>query len=304
MNTIKSFLNAFVILATLSFLAAGCDKTPKSSVTNSSQPPAAAQQPPIAAQQPPSPIQAEPFHGQVYKSLNGRTVLTLVSRDECEIAEGGTTLLCKYTKQDDKLRIVTTALGTSQVLYFRFTDQGLDDNKGNVLLSPDKYAAALEVVRQQQEAALAKQREEEAKRQAEQHKQEVIAKSEAATPTIATIAFADSYVIRQDEIDFHKANPNFRKWGNIQVSETQLIYTTMRSDGVGGTASPGLLRYLHQISEVESDNHFVLTNQYPSGISQAELLRFKSQSEALAAHDTIASALEAWKKKFPEAVLP
>jgi hypothetical protein len=31
-------------------------------------------------------------------------------------------------------------LGTSQVIYFRFTDQGLVGNDGTVLLSPERYA--------------------------------------------------------------------------------------------------------------------------------------------------------------------
>jgi hypothetical protein len=60
------------------------------------------------------------------------------------LAEGGTTLLCKYTKPNDTLRVVTTALGTSQVIYFRFTNQGLVDNNGNVLFSPEGLAANIQ----------------------------------------------------------------------------------------------------------------------------------------------------------------
>ena len=85
--------------------------------------------------QPAPAIQAEAFHGQVYKSGDGRTVLTLISKDECELNERGTIFLCKYTKPNDTLRIVTTALGTSQVVYYRFTSQGLEDKDGNVLFS-------------------------------------------------------------------------------------------------------------------------------------------------------------------------
>ena len=51
-----------------------------------------------------SQAQAEPFHGQVYRTFNGRTTLTLISAAECEIRDGTTTLLCKYTRQGDTLR--------------------------------------------------------------------------------------------------------------------------------------------------------------------------------------------------------
>lgn len=95
-------------------------------------------------------VQAEPFQGQLYRSFDGRMVLTLISRDECELNTRGTTLLCKYTKQSDALRVVATAMGTNQVIYYRFTDQGIQNNDGEVLLSPDRYNAAIEQVRMAQ----------------------------------------------------------------------------------------------------------------------------------------------------------
>jgi len=53
-------------------------------------------------------------------------------------------IICGCQKQEDKSgQESTTASGTIQVIYFRFTDQGLDDNNGNVLLSPERYTAAL-----------------------------------------------------------------------------------------------------------------------------------------------------------------
>jgi hypothetical protein len=124
-------------------LATGCSKSPNIT-TDSSQ------------------LQAEPIRGQVYRSLDGGTVLTVISRDECELREGGTTLLCKYTKQADALRVVVTAMGTTQVIYYRFTDQGIQDNNGGVLLSPERYAAAVE------QARAAQEREQRARQEAEQ----------------------------------------------------------------------------------------------------------------------------------------
>ena len=63
-----------------------------------------------------------------YQSIDGNHAITIVSSEELELREGSTTLLCKYTKQDEKLRIVETVNGTNQVLYFRFTNQGLEND--------------------------------------------------------------------------------------------------------------------------------------------------------------------------------
>jgi hypothetical protein len=93
-------------------------------------------------------------------------VLTLISKDECELNEHGTIFLCKYTKQNDNLRVVTTALGTSQVLYYRFTNQGLQDNDGNVLLSPEVFSEF------QRQAELARLAQQEAQAAAERQKAE------------------------------------------------------------------------------------------------------------------------------------
>lgn len=126
--------------------------------------------PPTASTNPAAPVQAEPFHGEVYRSFDGRTTLTLISRDECELREGGTTLLCKYTKQADALRVVATAMGTNQVLYYRFTDQGIQDNNGAVLLAPQRYAAAMEQARVQQERQDRMRRDAEQQRMAEENR--------------------------------------------------------------------------------------------------------------------------------------
>jgi hypothetical protein len=160
-------IKPLAILAALSFLTTGCNKQAAPPPTPSN----------AVAQSPPS-IQAEPFHGQVYKSIDSRTVLTLVSKDECELNQGGTILLCKYTKPNDTLRVVATALGTSQVLYYRFTDQGLQDNAGNVLFSPEGYTAAI--------ARLESQRK--AKQIEEQRVARVAVESKIASKTNATFA--------------------------------------------------------------------------------------------------------------------
>jgi tetratricopeptide (TPR) repeat protein len=115
-------------------------------------------------------VEAEPFHGAVYRAFDGNTVLTLISRDECELQNQRQTLLCKYTKQPEALRVVVTAFGTNQVIYYRFISEGIQDNEGRILLSPESYLAAIERAREQREQAErarmeSEQREREAERQ-------------------------------------------------------------------------------------------------------------------------------------------
>ena len=125
-------------VASLALLATSCNKSPNSAIT-------------VSRDGQPASIQPEAFQRQVYRSLDGVSVLTLTSREECELNEGGTTLLCRYSKEDDKLHVVTIALSTSKEIYFRFIGEGLQDDKGNVLLSSQPYATAIEKVRRQQE---------------------------------------------------------------------------------------------------------------------------------------------------------
>jgi hypothetical protein len=89
-------------------------------------------------------VAPEPFKGSVYRSADDGTTLTLISADEVEFATNGTIHLCKYSKQDGRLRLVLNAFGTTQVIYFRETPTGLIGNDGSSLLSPEPYAAAKE----------------------------------------------------------------------------------------------------------------------------------------------------------------
>ncbi len=154
-------IKPIVILSVCTVLVGGCGKSPTTTNSSDSQPR-------------PAPIEAEAFHGQVYKSLNQRTVMTLISKDECELNDNGTILLCKYTKQNDNLRVVITALGTSQVLYYRFTNQGLQDNNGRVLFS--------------QEGLLEAQRQVELEMRAKQEAQEAADQQRAESQRLADLA--------------------------------------------------------------------------------------------------------------------
>lgn len=168
MNVVKLCPPIALLLITLVVL--GCDK--RSATENSSQP---------------QRVEAQPFHGQVYRSINGQNALTLVSSDELELREGNTTLLCKYSKQPDALRVVMTAMGTNQVIYFRFINVGLQDNEGRVFLSPQAYVAAVEQSRIAQERAENEQREAERQQKEHQaHLTDLLAKAKEHHRTIRT----------------------------------------------------------------------------------------------------------------------
>lgn len=90
------------------------------------------------AEQRVNPVQPKPFKGQVYRAIDDRLVITLVSPDELELQTGGANLICKYTIQDDALRVVANIRGAAQALYYRITDEGLLDNDGSVLYTSSR----------------------------------------------------------------------------------------------------------------------------------------------------------------------
>ena len=88
---------------------------------------------------------------QTYRMIGGRSVVAIVSSDELEIRQGGENLVCKYTKQDNKLRVIVNALGTTTAKYFDLTPQGLVDEDGDIFYEPanyDKVMAQIELNRQ------------------------------------------------------------------------------------------------------------------------------------------------------------
>ncbi len=82
---------------------------------------------------------------RTYRALDGQRVISLVSADELEIREDGQNLVCKYTKQDGKMRVVVTAQGTTTAQYFNITPRGLVDEQGEVLYDQTAYLARVKM---------------------------------------------------------------------------------------------------------------------------------------------------------------
>jgi hypothetical protein len=83
--------------------------------------------------------EANAFDGEAYRTKDRSEAITLLSKDELEIKRGGLNLICKYTRQDGQLRVVVTVMGTSHALYYRVTEDGLEDEKGTIFYKPSRF---------------------------------------------------------------------------------------------------------------------------------------------------------------------
>lgn len=129
-NHIFSWLPRVMAVLLLAIQLAACSKQ-----TNTTKQPA----------KPPEP------KNQTYRMIGGHSVISLVSSDELEIRQGGENLVCKYTKQDGRLRVVVNALGTTTAKYFNITPEGLVDEDGDTYYEPatyEKITAQIELNRQ------------------------------------------------------------------------------------------------------------------------------------------------------------
>lgn len=91
---------------------------------------------PESGNQPAKPTEVK---NQTYRMIGGRSVVAIVSSDELEIRQGGENLVCKYTKQDNKLRVIVNALGTTTAKYFDLTQEGLVDEGGDIYYEPETF---------------------------------------------------------------------------------------------------------------------------------------------------------------------
>ena len=98
-----------------------------------------------------------PFKNEVYRAVDDVKVITLISTEELEINENGSNLVCKYSKQGDKLRIIVTAFGTTQAVYYRITDKGLEGEDGSILYSPSAFDTVMRRIAQARNNAALKQ---------------------------------------------------------------------------------------------------------------------------------------------------
>jgi hypothetical protein len=121
-------------------------------------------------------VEAVARNGELYQTRNSRSAITLISSDELEYRVDNTTLLCRYTDQGNALRVIMTALGTQQVLYFRRVPNGLMSNDGILYLN----ATGLGEIKRHEEIARKQQMEQEAAVERERIERERVAAIVAA----------------------------------------------------------------------------------------------------------------------------
>lgn len=89
------------------------------------------------------------FKRTTYTTADGRERITVMSSTELEISTGDENIICKYSREDDVIRAVMTAFGTSRAVYYTVTPDGLRDKHGKIFYS----AGALDRVRREAEDA-------------------------------------------------------------------------------------------------------------------------------------------------------
>jgi type II secretory pathway pseudopilin PulG len=129
-----------------------------------------------------------------YRTRDGRSWIRLVSSNELEYRHEGTTFLCKYSVQDESLRVILTVLGTQQVLYFKRTPEGYASEQGESYMTP---AAIADLQRREQAAREAQQRAQQA--QAARRAEEERLAREAAQREAEVKRLADERASKESE---------------------------------------------------------------------------------------------------------
>jgi hypothetical protein len=282
------------ILAISTLLLVGCDQ---SSSKN-----------PIIASTPNTSTQ--PFHNEVYKSMTSGDVLTLISKDECEIVSGGTTFPCTYTKQDGRLRVVLTALGTPQVLYYQPTGDGVVDNNGQVLLSPEKYAKAIAErenrERQQREKEQARLRAEEAARREHERLEKLVVEAEKETTILSQYDLSSFSITYDGRNGLYRGKIRFD--ANVKISDVGIHITTFGTmeDGyknkneyhISFCQLRGIADLADSVTEFKVD--YLAGHWYDE--THFGLIRFRDKESAKEAYNVLVKAFKNWKEKYPGVV--
>ncbi len=233
----------------------------------------ATEEPPIKMS---SPATAQPFQRQVYQSFDGGHTLTLISPEECELSEGNTILLCKYNKQAGDLRVVTTVMGSNQVLYYHQAGENLQTNDGIVLLSAKELSAA-------KEHAIQVERQ----RQQEQDRRRKI-----------TIG---SRIVSKKLFTFDKLRDDNVISAVVSDTEVMLHFRASSTDKHVWFGDIYSLR----VADGNAKNVVVFWLGDPfNGGGIGQNLTFEDDATAAQFYDVIIEAMLAWRKKFPDALLP
>lgn len=93
-------------------------------------------------------------NGKIFRSADEQQSIKIISSDELELTRDrtGPHFVCKYSKESESLRVVATVLGTTQALYFKVTDQGLQSDDGTIFYDSAHFEGANRTVKLEVEA--------------------------------------------------------------------------------------------------------------------------------------------------------
>jgi hypothetical protein len=237
-----------------------------------------------------------PFTKESFQTIDGQESLTLMSRDEAELRERGTSFVGKYTEENGKIRVTATIMGTNQAIYFERVPDGLRSSNGVLLLSPVSYASAVEQQRkeQQRQAAAAEEerqrqrRAEEKQRAEEQRVAAVVQKSKVSTKRLAAYdlprgnAWREPLSLVLTDVDLQVSYPKMQRSSKLWFGDFWKIrYNQDYSN------DPSITYEITQHDPSEAYQRY--TMYLPN-------LEFVKQFDA-----QFRAALAAWRRQFPEA---
>jgi hypothetical protein len=224
--------------------------------------------------------------GEVYKTIDQKQVITIVSSDKLELYTSNinTNLICEYYVQGNRLRVVATILGTQQALYYDVTDQGLVDKEGTILFSPQHYAKTIEAIRLSQ------------KRQGEERQRiaEVVKKSKEKTTIIEKFELSPRR--------YSSGNTTEPIRATITDVSIDLDFTSLghqRTREVGYFAN---LLYIRRVGQSYRHSFYVGFSREDDQSGVGFFLYAKTHADAQAVQDALLRAFNKWSLKYPEAV--
>jgi len=133
------FTGQLLLLGLISFLVSGCDRhKPVSSIAETKS----------------------TFQKIVFTQPQTGDTIKLISENQCELANRGNILLADYSREENKLRVVTRVGGTDSVSYYEIMTEGLRKPNGEVFLLPEPLNKANEQARISKETQVQQLRDE------------------------------------------------------------------------------------------------------------------------------------------------
>lgn len=90
--------------------------------------------------------------GSIYRGIDEEPTVRVISSTELELTMNNDRLVCEYSRDADRIRVLFVSAGSKRVLYFMIVPQGLEAEDGSHLYLPDPYEQTMREVRAEREA--------------------------------------------------------------------------------------------------------------------------------------------------------